>query len=55
MKILLVKDDGETAAYIIRGLGEQGHRVTHRASGRDGLSLAAQNAYDVIVAAVCCP
>ncbi|MGI9169785.1 MAG: winged helix-turn-helix domain-containing protein [Caulobacteraceae bacterium] len=49
MKLLLVEDDAETAAYVKRALGEAGHTVDHAASGRDGLMLAAGEAYDVIV------
>jgi two-component system OmpR family response regulator len=49
MKLLLVEDDRETAAYLKRALGEAGHVVDHAASGRDGLMLAAGEAYDVIV------
>ena len=49
MKLLLVEDDRETAAYLKRALGEAGHVVDHAASGRDGLMLAAGEPYDVIV------
>jgi two-component system OmpR family response regulator len=49
MKLLLVEDDRETAAYLKRSLLEAGHVVDHAASGRDGLLLAAAEPYDVIV------
>lgn len=49
MKLLLVEDDKETAAYVRRGLSEAGHTVDHAAAGRDGLMLAAGETYDVIV------
>ena len=49
MKLLLVEDDAETAAFLKRALGEAGHTVDHAASGHDGLLLAAGEAYDVIV------
>lgn len=49
MKLLLVEDDEETRAYIARGLAEAGHVVDQAATGRDGLFMAAANAYDVIV------
>jgi two-component system OmpR family response regulator len=48
-KILLIEDDGDTADYIARGLGEQGHVVDHTADGRDGLFLATGAAYDLII------
>ncbi|MDE2333716.1 MAG: response regulator transcription factor [Rhodospirillales bacterium] len=49
MKILVIEDDSSTAAYIGRGLKEQGHVVDHAATGRDGLFLAGGEHYDVIV------
>jgi two-component system OmpR family response regulator len=49
MKLLLVEDDKETAAYLQRALFEAGHTVDHADTGRDGLLLAAGEAYDVII------
>ncbi len=49
MKILLVEDDKQTAAYIARGLREQGHVVDPADNGRDGLLLATGERYDVMV------
>ncbi len=49
MKLLLVEDDSEGAAYLKKALCESGHTVDHAAAGRDGLLLAAGEAYDVIV------
>jgi two-component system OmpR family response regulator len=49
LKILVVEDDKETAAYVARGLREQGHVVDHAANGRDGLFLAGDGGYDVLV------
>ncbi|MDB5470535.1 MAG: DNA-binding response regulator [Caulobacter sp.] len=49
MKLLLVEDDREGAAYVSRALREAGHAVDHAALGRDGLMLAAGETYDVIV------
>src|SRR5271156_1982014 len=49
MKLLLVEDDRETAAYHKRALGEVGHTVDQAGAGRDGLMLAAGETYDVIV------
>jgi two-component system OmpR family response regulator len=49
MKILLVEDDAETADYIANGLTEQGHVVDRADSGRDGLFLAAGEAYDLLI------
>jgi two-component system OmpR family response regulator len=49
MKILLVEDDAETAAYIANGLREHGHVVDLAETGRDGLFLATEAAHDVAV------
>ncbi len=49
MKILIVEDDVEAAAYLRRALSEAGHAVDYAANGREGLMLAAGEPYDVIV------
>ncbi|TCS62092.1 winged helix-turn-helix domain-containing protein [Varunaivibrio sulfuroxidans] len=49
MKLLLIEDDDETAAYLSKGLGEQGHMVERSANGKDGLFLAASENYDVLI------
>ena len=49
MKILVIEDDAETAAYIANGLKEFGHTVDLAATGRDGLFLAAGEHYDLMV------
>ena len=49
MHILVVEDDLETARYISKGLSESGHTVDHSADGRDGLFLATENSYDVLL------
>ena len=49
MKVLVIEDDMETAAYIARGLREHGHVVDHVADGQDGLVMAAGGTYDVLV------
>lgn len=50
MKVLLVEDDQDTAAYIVNGLKQHGHVVDHAANGRDGLFLATEGGHDVIIA-----
>ena len=49
MKLLIVEDDKESAAYLKRALVEVGHTVDHAADGRDGLMLAAGETYDVVI------
>jgi two-component system OmpR family response regulator len=49
MKVLLIEDDAKTAGFVKRGLEEHGHVVDAADNGRDGLFLAAGEAYDVII------
>ncbi|WP_133500574.1 response regulator transcription factor [Cognatilysobacter terrigena] len=49
MRILLVEDDPHTAAFIAKGLREDGHAVDHADNGRDGLFMATTEAYDALV------
>ena len=49
MKILVIEDDSETAAFIARGLREAGATVDCAETGLDGLFLASEGGYDVMV------
>jgi two-component system OmpR family response regulator len=49
MKVLVVEDDVETSAYVARGLKEQGHSVDTASDGRDGLFLALDQSFDVVI------
>ena len=49
MRILLVEDDAHTAAFIRKGLREDGHAVDTAGNGRDGLFLATTESYDAVV------
>ncbi|AGW14055.1 response regulator transcription factor [Megalodesulfovibrio gigas] len=49
MRILVVEDDMEAAAYMAKGLKESGYTVDHAADGKDGLFKAASENYDAIV------
>ena len=49
MKLLIVEDDPEAAAYLKRALSEAGHNIDTAGTGRDGLMLAAGESYDVII------
>lgn len=42
MNILLVEDELRIADFLGRGLRAEGHRVTHAATGREGLAAARQ-------------
>src|SRR3712207_3061792 len=48
-KILIVEDDADTAAYLARGLTEEGHSVEHASNGQDGLFRATDGHFDLIV------
>lgn len=49
MKVLLIEDDPSVALYIEEGLGAAGHDVCHAVDGEQGLQLAQDNHYDVMV------
>ena len=49
MRILVVEDDAETAAYVSNGLVEEGHIAETVADGRDGLTQAMDEVYDILV------
>ena len=49
MRILLVEDDLHVAGAVKRGLEAEGYAVDVALDGTDGLWLATENAYDVLV------
>ena len=49
MRILLIEDDIEAAAYLAKGLKEEGHTVDTANNGTDGLFLATTERYDVMI------
>lgn len=49
MRILLIEDDPKTAEYIVRGLTEERHTVDHICDGRDGVSHAVAEPYDLVI------
>jgi two-component system OmpR family response regulator len=49
MKLLVVEDDRETAAYLVKGLSESGYTVDQSTDGREGLYLASSGSYDAII------
>ena len=49
MKVLLIEDDDETAEFIIRGLKERGDVVDRAETARDGMFLASDGGYDVMI------
>lgn len=55
MRILVVDDEDKTAAYLSEGLTENGYTVDIANNGQDGLTLATQNIYDLIILDVMLP
>jgi len=49
MRILLIEDDSDTASYLAKGLDECGHSVRLAQDGREGLFLALDEPYDVMI------
>ncbi len=49
MRVLLIEDDRATADYLAKGLREIGHVVEAAHTGRDGLFLALNEAFDAII------
>jgi two-component system OmpR family response regulator len=49
MKILLVEDEPTVALFIENGLIQSGHSVDHADNGKDGLTLAVSESFDVII------
>ena len=49
MNILVIEDDATTAAYIARGLREEGHVVDLAHDGSEGLKMATDGMYDVLI------
>ena len=49
MRILLIEDDREAAAYLSKALREAGHVADHAADGEIGAAMAADGGYDVLV------
>src|SRR5690348_4572534 len=49
MKLLVIEDDREAAAYVVKGLTESGYVVDLAHEGRDGLFLASSGTYDALI------
>ena len=55
MKLLVVEDDPKTSSFLRKGLGESGFVVDAAPSGDEGLHLAREGEYDLIVLDVLMP
>ncbi len=55
MKILVIEDEAKTAKFLMKGLGEAGYIVDVAADGLEGLHLAQEVDFDLIVLDVMLP
>jgi len=55
VKILVVEDEKKAAAYLRKGLGENGYVVDLASDGEDGLRLARAGSYDLVILDVMLP
>ena len=49
MRILIIEDDREAAAYLLKSLKEVGHVAEHAADGEEGYEMALDGDYDVLI------
>ena len=49
MRLLVIEDDAEAAAYLSKAFREQGHTVDVAADGVDGYDRAREGQYDVLI------
>ncbi len=49
MHLLIIEDDREAAGWLVKGLKEAGHVADHAADGEEGLQMARDGDYDVLV------
>ena len=49
MRLLIVEDDAEAAAYLTKAFREVGHIADHAADGLEGYAMAEGGGYDVLV------
>ncbi len=49
MRILIIEDDKEASAYLVKAFREQGHVVDHAPDGVEGYAAAREGDYDVLI------
>jgi two-component system copper resistance phosphate regulon response regulator CusR len=55
MRVLIVEDEPKTGAYLQQGLNESGYMTDLATNGRDGLHLALEEDYELVVLDVMLP
>jgi len=49
MHILLIEDDNDAASYLIKGLKESGHVIDRASDGEEGLFMALDSNFDILI------
>src|SRR4051812_28727327 len=49
MRLLVIEDDRDAAEYLVKALGEVGHVADRAGDGEEGLSMALEGDYDVLI------
>ena len=49
MRLLIIEDDRDAAEYLIKAFREVGHIADRAADGEEGLALALDGEYDVLI------
>ena len=49
MRVLVIEDDADVAAYIVKALTEVGYNPSHADNGKDGLVMATAEDFDVLI------
>jgi two-component system, OmpR family, response regulator len=49
MRLLIIEDDRDAADYLVKAFREVGHVAEHAADGEEGLALAGDGGYDVLI------
>ena len=49
MRLLIIEDDRNSADYLVKAFREVGHMAEHAADGEQGLALASNGDYDVMI------
>jgi two-component system OmpR family response regulator len=49
MRVLLIEDDKETARFLLKAMAESGHAADASGDGEEGLAMAREGTYDVLI------
>src|SRR5438067_945958 len=49
MRLLIIEDDRDAAEYLVKAFREAGHIAEHAGDGEEGLQLAVDDDYDVLI------